>query len=149
MRAVVQRAGRSRVLVDSKVTGEIEKGFVVLLGVGKEDNDEDALYLARKIGNLRVFEDEEGKMNLGIKEIGGEILAVSQFTLYADTRKGNRPSFVDAGLPETAKALYDVFTNLLRQEGIKVQEGIFQEDMQVELINDGPVTIILDSKKTF
>ena len=149
MRAVVQRAGKSRVLVDSKVTGEIEKGFVVLLGVGKEDNEEDALYLARKIGNLRVFEDEEGKMNLGIKEIGGEILAVSQFTLYADTRKGNRPSFVDAGLPETAKALYDVFTNLLRQEGIKVQEGIFQEDMQVELINDGPVTIILDSKKTF
>ena len=147
MRAVVQRAGKSRVLAEGKVTGEIEKGFVVLLGVGKEDKEEDALYLAKKIAGLRVFEDSMGKMNLGIKETGGEILCISQFTLYADTRKGNRPSFVDAALPDDAKALYDLFTGFLRQEGIKVQEGVFKADMKVELINDGPVTIMIDSRK--
>ncbi|MFA5638277.1 MAG: D-aminoacyl-tRNA deacylase [Anaerovoracaceae bacterium] len=148
MRAVVQRAGKSRVTVKGQVTGEIEKGFVVLLGVGKEDNEEDALYLARKIANLRIFEDSMGKMNLSINEIGGEILCVSQFTLYADTRKGNRPSFVDAALPDDARALYHVFTEFLRHEGLKVEEGVFKEDMKVELINDGPVTIIIDSRKT-
>ncbi|MDX2005307.1 MAG: D-aminoacyl-tRNA deacylase [Meiothermus sp.] len=147
MRAVVQRVSEARVVVDGQIVGEIEKGFTVLLGVGKGDTQEDAAYLARKIANLRVFTDPEGKMNLGLADVGGRVLAVSQFTLYADTRKGNRPSFIDAATPDDGKRLYGQFCDLLRQQGLEVAEGIFQADMKVQLVNDGPVTIWLDSSE--
>ena len=145
MRAVVQRVSEARVIVDNQTVGEIEQGFLVLLGVGRGDTQEDAAYLVRKIANLRIFTDAEGKMNLALSEVGGKVLAVSQFTLYADTRKGNRPSFIDAAAPDDGKRLYAQFCSLLRQQGIAVEEGIFQADMKVHLVNDGPVTIWLDS----
>ena len=143
MRAVIQRVKQSRVLVNGEVTGAIQQGFTVLLGVCQEDDIPDAQYLARKIANLRVFEDLDGKMNVSLKEVEGKVLAVSQFTLLGDTRKGNRPSFVEAAHPDKAKTLYDAFTSYL------AEEGIFQAVMMVEISNDGPVTILMDSKKVF
>ena len=149
MRAVVQRVTEGSVTVEGKITGEINNGFVVLLGVGNEDTEADADYIADKVSNLRVFEDEEGKMNLSLKDVGGEILAISQFTLYGDCRKGRRPGFTEAARPEKAKALYNYFTEKLRSYEIKVGEGIFQAEMLVKIYNDGPVTLLLDSKKLF
>ena len=149
MRAVVQRVTEGSVTVEGNITGEIKNGFVVLLGVGNEDTEADADYIADKVSNLRVFEDEEGKMNLSLKDVGGEILAISQFTLYGDCRKGRRPGFTEAARPEKAKALYDYFTEKLRSYDINVGEGIFQADMLVKIYNDGPVTLLLDSKKLF
>ncbi len=149
MRAVVQRVTEGSVTVEGKVTGEIEKGLVVLLGVEEGDGEKDAQYMADKITGLRIFEDEEGKMNLSLREVGGKILAVSQFTLLGDARKGKRPSFTKAAAPEEANRLYRHFVNLVKQEGIQTEEGIFQADMLVKIYNDGPVTILLDSNKLF
>lgn len=145
MRAVIQRVSEAKVMVDRQVVGQIEKGFVVLLGVGKGDTLEDAAYLARKIANLRVFSDDAGKMNLALADVGGEVLAVSQFTLYGDARKGNRPSFIEAAAPDEGKRLYEQFCDLLVQQGLPVEQGIFQAHMEVQLVNDGPVTIWMDS----
>jgi len=149
MRAVVQRVSQARVRASGEVIGEIELGFLVLLGVGREDDEKDAEWLAEKIANLRVFEDKDGKMNLSLAEVRGAVLVVSQFTLYADCRKGRRPGFDDAGSPELAERLYNYFVELLRQKNIRVQTGKFQAMMEVELINQGPVTLLLDSKKNF
>jgi D-tyrosyl-tRNA(Tyr) deacylase len=149
MRAVVQRVKKSRVLVDNQVVGSIDAGFTVLLGVCQEDGSEDARYMARKIANLRVFEDDQGKMNWSLKEIGGKVLAISQFTLLGDARKGNRPSFIEAAPPELANKLYRECITFLTGEGIPVEEGVFQAEMMVEIHNDGPVTILIDSKKSF
>lgn len=149
MRAVVQRVSLGEVTVEEKITGSIGKGFVVLLGVGQGDTQKDADYIADKVANLRVFEDEQGKMNLSLSDVGGSVLAISQFTLYGDCRKGRRPGFTQAADPDQAKALYDYFTERLRQQGFEVQEGIFQADMLVKIYNDGPVTMLLDSKRLF
>jgi len=149
MRAVVQRVTCADVTVDNEVTGAIEKGFVVLLGVEDEDELSDAIYMADKITGLRVFEDHEGKMNLSIKDVGGNILAISQFTLFGDCRKGKRPSFTKAARPEKANELYRKFIELCEQQDVKVEEGIFQAEMLVKIYNDGPVTILIDSKKVF
>jgi D-tyrosyl-tRNA(Tyr) deacylase len=148
MRAVVQRVIRARVTVDGRVVGEIQAGALVLLGISHADNPEAAAYLAEKIVNLRIFSDEAGKMNKSLLEIGGSALVVSQFTLYADTRGGRRPSYIQAATPETAKALYEAFVGYLRELGVQVETGVFQAHMEVELVNDGPVTILLDSEKT-
>ncbi|MCX7783919.1 MAG: D-aminoacyl-tRNA deacylase [Meiothermus sp.] len=145
MRAVVQRVSRAQVVVEGKVVGQIGPGLLVLLGVGKGDTHDDAAYLARKIAGLRVFADAEGKMNLALPDIAGEVLAVSQFTLYGDTRKGNRPSFIEAALPDEGRRLYEHFCDLLTQQGLQVETGVFQAHMEVHLVNDGPVTIWLDS----
>ncbi len=145
MRAVIQRVSEAKVVVEGRVVGQIEKGFLVLLGVGKGDTLEDAAYLARKIANLRVFTDAAGKMNLALADVGGEVLAVSQFTLYGDARKGNRPSFIEAAAPDDGKRLYQQFCDLLVGQGLHVEQGIFQAHMDVHLVNDGPVTIWLDS----
>ncbi len=149
MRAVVQRVRSGSVTVDEKITGQIGKGFVVLLGVGKEDTEKDADYIADKVTNLRVFEDENGKMNLSLADVDGEVLSVSQFTLFGDCRKGRRPGFTEAGAPETANRLYQYFNEKLRGNGVHVEEGIFQADMLVDIQNDGPVTLLLDSTKMF
>jgi D-tyrosyl-tRNA(Tyr) deacylase len=149
MRAVVQRVSRAQVTVDGEITGEIGPGLLVLVGVGRDDTETDAVYLAEKIVGLRVFEDESGKMNLGVHEIGGSVLAVSQFTLYGDVRRGKRPSFDAAAAPETARALYEFFVERIRTEGLRCETGRFQATMKVELVNEGPVTILLDSAKTF
>ena len=149
MRAVIQRAAKAMVSVDGRITGEIGRGLVVLLGIGREDNDRDIEYLADKIINLRVFEDENGKMNISLAEIGGELLVVSQFTLYGDCRKGKRPGYDKAARPETAEVLYERFVERCRSLGVKTETGVFQALMQVELQNDGPVTLLLDSKKEF
>jgi len=146
MRVVVQRSKNASVTVAGEVTGQITKGLVLLVGVTHEDKQEDAAYLADKIANLRIFEDEDGKMNFSLMEVGGEILSVSQFTLYGDCRKGRRPNFMGAARPEQAVELYEVFNSLLREKGIRVETGIFGAMMDVELINDGPVTLIIDSK---
>jgi len=146
MRIVVQRSKEAKVTVDGEITGQIKYGFVLLVGVTHEDRDEDAAYLADKIANLRVFEDSEGKMNLSLLDVGGEILSVSQFTLYGDCRKGRRPNFMEAARPEQAIVLYDAFNELLRDKGITVETGVFGAMMDVELINDGPVTLIVESK---
>lgn len=145
MRAVIQRVGHASVSVDGKVVSSIEQGFLVLLGVKKGDAREDAMYLARKIAKLRVFGDETGKMNLSLEQVGGAVLAVSQFTLYADTKGGNRPSFIEAASADDGRRLYKEFCEALRNEHLEVQEGIFQADMKVSLLNDGPVTILMDS----
>ena len=149
MRAVIQRVAEARVSVEGDTVSEIGVGLVVLLGVGRDDSESDAKYLAEKISNLRIFEDTEGKMNLSVRDINGSALVVSQFTLLADCRKGRRPSFVKAGDPQEAKRLYERLIDLLRQSGVTTAGGIFQAMMDVELVNRGPVTILLDSKKTF
>lgn len=149
MRAVVQRVTQSHVSVDGKVTGSIEQGLMVLLGVEQDDTEKDAEYIAGKVTGLRVFEDEQEKMNLSLLDVGGQLLAVSQFTLLGDVRKGKRPSFTKAAGPEEANRLYQRFIAFVRQEGIHVEEGVFQAHMLVDIQNDGPVTILLDSKKTF
>ncbi len=149
MRAVIQRVARGSVEVDARVVGAIGAGLVVLLGVGRDDTDDDAGYIADKIANMRIFEDDQGKMNLSVLEIGASVLVISQFTLFADCRKGRRPSFMGAGDPEVAKRLYERVIELLGQAGARTAEGVFQAKMQVELINSGPVTILLDSKKNF
>jgi len=146
MRVVVQRSKAARVTVDGEVTGQITKGFVLLVGVTHDDKDEDAAYLADKIANLRVFEDADGKMNLSLLDVGGEILSVSQFTLYGDCRKGRRPSFIEAARPEYAVQLYEAFNGMLREKGIRVETGVFGAMMDVQLTNDGPVTLIVESK---
>lgn len=149
MRAVLQRVTDADVSVDKEITGAIKGGFVVLLGVEDGDTKADAEYMADKITGLRVFEDNEGKMNLSMIDVGGEILSISQFTLLADARKGRRPNFVKAARPETAKELYDYFNEKVREKGVHVEEGIFQAEMLVRINNDGPVTILLDSNKLF
>ena len=149
MRAVVQRVTRASVKVGEELVGEIGDGLLVLLGVADDDTESDAAYLAEKITGLRIFEDEAGKMNLGVLDAGGAVLAVSQFTLYGDVRRGKRPSFDAAALPERARELYDYFVGKIRAAGLRCETGRFQAMMDVELINSGPVTILLDSKKTF
>lgn len=149
MRAVVQRVSRASVSVGGRVTGTIEKGFLILLGVGREDTESDASYLAGKIAGLRVFEDEAGKMNRSLLDIAGGALVVSQFTLYGDVRRGRRPSFDGAAPPAEADRLYRVFCRLLQEKGLRVETGVFQAMMDVELLNRGPVTILLDSGKLF
>lgn len=149
MRAVVQRVDKAKVTVDGKIVGEISRGLMVLVGVVEGDTDKDVQYLADKVTGLRIFEDEAEKMNLSVKDIGGEILSVSQFTLYGDCRKGKRPSFDKAAKPETAIVLYEKFNELCRQQNIKVETGVFGAHMLVELANNGPVTILLDSSKMF
>ena len=146
MRAVIQRVKSAAVYVDGRVSGKIGKGLLVLLGVGKGDGEKDVSYLASKLPELRIFEDSSGKFNLSLKETGGEMLMVSQFTLYGDCRKGRRPSFTEAEEPTIAKNLYDHLVLKLKEEGISIQTGEFQAHMEVHLINDGPVTILLDSK---
>jgi D-tyrosyl-tRNA(Tyr) deacylase len=149
MRAVVQRVKNSKVAVEDNVVGQIQQGLMVLLGVGLEDSFSDCDYLTEKILNLRIFEDNNGKMNRSLLDIGGEILVVSQFTLYGDCRKGKRPSFDKAARPEKANELYEYFLNKCSQYGIIAQKGIFQAHMLVDISNDGPVTLLLDSKKEF
>lgn len=144
MRLLVQRVLNSNVKVDGKITGEINKGYMVLLGVTHDDDTEKADYLVKKLINLRVFEDENGKMNLNINQVGGELLIISQFTLYGNTKDGNRPSFTEAAKPEKAEELYNYFVEQCKKEGIKTETGIFGADMKVSLINDGPVTIMLE-----
>lgn len=149
MRAVVQRVIAGTVSVREQVVGSIGKGLVVLLGVGQQDQEEDVRYLADKIVNLRIFEDEAGKLNLSIKDVGGEVLAVSQFTLYGDCRQGRRPSFTAAAAPQEANSLYQLFVARVKERGITTATGVFQEHMLVKTANDGPVTMLLDSKKLF
>ena len=143
MRAVVQRVSHAQVKVDGKVVGKIEKGYLVLLGVKEGDTKKEADFLANKVVNLRVFEDENDKMNLSIKDVGGEMLIVSQFTLYGDASHGNRPSFTEAARPEEANSLYEYFCDQVSKE-VHVEKGVFQAEMKVELLNDGPVTILLE-----
>jgi D-tyrosyl-tRNA(Tyr) deacylase len=149
MRAVVQRVSRAKVTVGAWTSGEIGWGLLVLLGVGAEDTESDAHYLAEKVTGLRIFEDEDGKMNRSVVDVGGSVLAVSQFTLYGDVRRGKRPSFDAAAAPDHALRLYELFVERIRAAGLRCETGRFQETMQTELVNEGPVTILLDSKKTF
>jgi D-aminoacyl-tRNA deacylase len=146
MRIVVQRSKDARVIVDEVTIGKINRGFVLLVGVTHEDQRSDASFLAEKIANLRVFEDNAGKMNLSLLDVGGEILSVSQFTLYGDCRKGRRPNFMEAARPDHATEIYAAFNQFLREKGLKVETGKFGAMMDVQLTNDGPVTLILDSK---
>jgi D-aminoacyl-tRNA deacylase len=149
MRAVIQRVSQANVTVDSEITGAIGIGLLVLLGVSTADTETDADYLVEKITGLRIFEDSDGKMNLSVADVQGAILAVSQFTLYGDARKGRRPSFDAAARPEQAKKLYDYFVEKILAAGLPCETGRFQAEMKVELVNDGPVTILLDSTKAF
>ena len=149
MRAVIQRVNKASVTVDNEIKGEIEKGFLVLRGVCDEDDETDIKYLAEKIVNLRVFEDSNRKMDLSLNDVGGELLIVSQFTLYGDCRKGRRPSFDKAGNPQKANLLYEKFILYCKELGFTVENGVFGADMLVSLENDGPVTLLLDSKKLF
>lgn len=149
MRAVIQRVSRSRVVVANQTVGEIGNGLLVLLGVATDDTETDVEYLAEKVCTLRIFEDSGGKMNLDVSQTGGAILAVSQFTLCGDARRGRRPSFDTAARPEQARQLYESFVERVRQRGLRCETGQFQAEMQVELINHGPVTILLDSRKQF
>ena len=149
MRMVVQRVSRAKVAVEGRVTGEIGAGLVILLGVGKEDTSAIAAAMAEKASNLRIFEDEQGKMNRSLLDVKGEALVVSQFTLYGDARGQRRPSFISAAPPELAKKLYEEFCEALRGLGVDVETGIFQAMMSVELVNEGPVTILIDSDKAF
>jgi len=149
MRAVIQRVSSARVEVGGDVVGSIGKGFVALVGVARDDGDDDARVTASKISGLRVFNDDGGAMNRSLADAGGSVLAISQFTLYGDARKGRRPSFLDAASPDAAKPLFERVVELLRRDGIDVETGVFGASMQVELTNDGPVTILIDSRKTF
>jgi len=149
MRAVVQRVSRAQVTVNDWMAGEIGLGLLVLLGVGRDDGESDVTYMAEKIAGLRIFEDQHGKMNRSVLDVGGSVLAVSQFTLYGDVRRGKRPSFDDAAPPQTARRLYELFVERIRAAGLRCETGRFQEMMQVELVNEGPVTILLDSRKAF
>ena len=154
MRAVVQRVSRAKVTINDQTnngwtSGEIGLGLLVLLGVGHEDSETDATYLAEKITGLRIFEDVDGKMNRSVQDVGGSVLVVSQFTLYGDVRRGKRPSFDAAAPPEHARRLYEFFVERVRASGLRCETGRFQEMMQVELVNEGPVTILLDSGKAF
>lgn len=149
MRAVVQRVTKSSVTVDGQITGATDEGLVVLIGVEEGDTDKDVRYIADKVSGLRIFEDENEKMNLSVKDVGGSILAISQFTLLGDVRKGKRPSFITAEDPEAANRLYQQVCESIRNQGIKVETGIFQAHMLVKINNNGPVTILLDSRKTF
>ncbi|NMC12543.1 MAG: D-tyrosyl-tRNA(Tyr) deacylase [Chloroflexi bacterium] len=144
MRALLQRVSSGNVIVDGKIVAEIDRGVVILLGIAPHDGEEQARYLVEKIANLRIFEDENGKLNLSLLDIGGAAIVVSQFTLYADTRKGRRPSFTDAALPEIASPLVDRFTELLIEQGVPAQQGIFGAHMLVNIANDGPVTIWME-----
>ncbi len=144
MKIVLQKVKKASVSVDNKVVGSIDKGYCLLVGVHKESTEEDAKYLAKKILQARLFEDENDKINLSLKDVGGSILSVSQFTLYADTKKGNRPSFTSAAGAEKANELYEKFNEYLREEGVKVETGIFQTMMEVNIVNDGPVTIVYE-----
>ena len=146
MRVILQRSKQASVTVDGQVTGAIQKGYVLLVGITHSDTEEDIKYVAKKITDLRIWEDEDGKMNRSIAEAGGDILSISQFTLYADTRKGKRPSFVEAARPEQAKPLWEAFNEQLKANGLHVETGIFGAMMDVALINDGPVTITIESK---
>lgn len=145
MRTVIQRVTKASVTIDGKIHGKIEKGFLILAGVCDADTEETAEKLASKIAKMRIFEDGAGKMNLSLDQVGGQVLSISQFTLYADCHKGNRPSFDKAGRPDHAEKLYLYFNGALRRHGLHVEEGIFGADMKVELLNDGPVTICLDT----
>ncbi|WP_270179410.1 D-aminoacyl-tRNA deacylase [Alkalihalobacillus sp. CinArs1] len=147
MKAVVQRSKYASVTVNEEVVGEIESGLVVLLGVTQEDTEKDAAYLADKIVNLRIFEDENDKMNLSLKDTSGSLLSISQFTLYGDCRKGRRPNFMKAAKPDEANVLYEKFNELVVEKGVEVQSGVFGAMMDVQLTNDGPVTLIIDSKE--
>jgi D-tyrosyl-tRNA(Tyr) deacylase len=147
VRAVVQRVSSARVEVDGEVTGAIGRGLLVLLGVGQGDTDKQAAWLAGKIAGLRIFEDADGKMNLSVQDIGGSVLVVSQFTLYGDCRKGRRPSFTEAAPPDVADRLYQVFVSHLRALGVPLETGVFQAHMDVHLVNEGPVTIVLDADR--
>lgn len=149
MRAVVQRVTRASVRVEGEVIGEIGNGLVVLLGIARDDERRDAEYLAEKISSLRIFDDENGRMNRSLKELGGELLVVSQFTLYGDVRRGLRPSWIDAAQPEVAEPLYQFFCDEIRKQVPGIATGSFRRMMQVELVNDGPVTLLLDSRKLF
>ncbi len=149
MRAVVQRVSRAEVRVDGRVTGRVGRGLAVLLGVARADGEADAVLMADKVAALRIFEDPGGKMNLSVRDVGGGALVVSQFTLLGDARKGNRPGFTDAAPPEEANALYERFCALLRERGVEVATGVFRATMEVELVNEGPVTILLDSRRLF
>lgn len=149
VRAIVQRVSRAKVTVNGAVAGEIGFGLLVLLGVGWGDEESDLNYMVEKIAGLRVFEDADGKMNRSVRDVGGCVLAVSQFTLYGDVRRGKRPSFDDAAAPDQARRLYEQFVERIRAAGLHCETGRFQEMMQVELVNEGPVTILLDSKKLF
>lgn len=146
MKVVLQRTKKASVTVDNEITGSITHGYLLLVGITHEDTMMDVEYCARKVAELRLFEDDEGKMNRSIHEVGGQILSVSQFTLYADTKKGRRPSFTNAAKPDHAKPLWDAFNETLKGHGLHVETGIFGADMDVALINDGPVTIIVESK---
>ncbi|MCC3869342.1 D-aminoacyl-tRNA deacylase [Terrisporobacter mayombei] len=149
MRAVVQKVSSSKVTVDEEIVGQINQGLMVLLGVTHDDTSKDVDYMVDKITNLRIFEDAEGKMNLSLKDVNGEVLAVSQFTLYGDARRGRRPSFSDAARPEVANPLYEEFVEKVKNQGINVGTGKFGAHMMVDLTNDGPVTILLESRKEF
>ena len=144
MKIVLQKVKKASVSVDNKIVGSIDKGYCLLVGVHKESTEEDAKYLAKKISQARLFEDENDKINLSLKDVGGSILSISQFTLYADTKKGNRPSFTSAAGAEKANELYEKFNEYLREEGVKVETGIFQTMMEVNIVNDGPVTIVYE-----
>jgi len=146
MRVLVQRVKSAGVSVNLKGVSEIDKGILLLVGIGKDDNSDDIEYMSRKISNLRIFEDEKGKMNFDIKQADGAVLSISQFTLYADTRKGNRPGFDQSADPDKAKVLWEKFNKALKSNGLEVKEGIFGAHMEVGLINDGPVTILIDSR---
>lgn len=146
MRVVLQRCSRAEVRIEGTVAGSIGQGFMLLVGVTEGDGQAEAEILAKKVAQMRVFGDSNGKMNLGLKDVNGAILSISQFTLYADCRKGNRPSFIQAARPETAEPLYHYFNKLLREQyGLQVETGVFGADMQVDFVNDGPVTILLDT----
>ena len=149
MRCVIQRVTEASVTVEGEVIGQIGRGFMVLIGVSAEDTDKDLKYMAEKVPNLRIFEDGQGKMNLSLKDVGGAILAVSQFTLYGDARGSRRPSFIQAARPEQANDLYEQLVAAWRAQGLTVETGRFRAEMQVALINDGPVTILMDSTKAF
>ncbi|MBC8531080.1 D-aminoacyl-tRNA deacylase [Gehongia tenuis] len=149
MRAVIQKVSRAKIVVDGQTVSEIGPGLLALIGIGREDGEKDMAYLADKIPNLRIFEDGEGKLNRSVSDVGGEILLVSQFTLYGNARHGRRPSFIGAAPPEEARPIYERLLAIFRERGIPLKTGIFQAHMEIELVNDGPVTLLLDSKKGF